>query len=87
MLHVSLNIVKLMAAEKVSIRVHIPQDYIIEQGMAQHRGRHTGTMAAPELLLLFDLDSASYAYLPPPRAYPPWKTKGNTINHRSLDLF
>lgn len=71
-----------MAAEKVSIRV---QDYIIEQGMAQHRGRHTGTMAAPELLLLFDFDSASYAYLPPPRAYPPCNNK-RQINQSPLDL-
>lgn len=41
--------------------------------MAQHKGRQTGTIAAPPLLLLFDLASASYAYFPPPRAYPPWK--------------
>lgn len=45
--------------------------YMMEQGMAQHRGRQTGTIAAPPLLLLFDLDSASYAYFPPPRAQPP----------------
>lgn len=33
--------------------------YIMEHGMAQHKGRQTGTMAAPPLLLLFDFPSAS----------------------------
>lgn len=38
--------------------------YMIEHGIAQHSGRHTGTTAAPDLLELFDLLAASYSYLP-----------------------
>lgn len=38
--------------------------YIIEHGIAQQSGRHTGTTAAPDLLELFDLLAASYSYLP-----------------------
>lgn len=40
-------------------------------GMAQHNGKQTGTTAAPDLLALFDLLSASYSYLPLPLPYPP----------------
>lgn len=40
------------------------KDYIITQGMAQQSGRQTGTTAAPDLLELFDLLSASYSYFP-----------------------
>lgn len=45
--------------------------YIIVHGMAQHNGKQTGTTAAPDLLELFDLLSASYSYLPLPLAQPP----------------
>lgn len=46
--------------------------YIIVHGIAQHNGKQTGTTAAPDLLELFDLLSASYSYLPLPLAHPPW---------------
>lgn len=49
--------------------------YIIVHGSPQHNGRQIGTTAAPELLLLFDLLSASYMYFPLPLAYPPCKEK------------
>lgn len=44
---------------------------MIEHGMAQQSGRHTGTTAAPDLLELFDLLADSYSYLPLPFAQPP----------------
>lgn len=40
------------------------KDYIITHGMAQQSGKQTGTTAAPDLLELFDLLSASYSYFP-----------------------
>lgn len=42
--------------------------YIIVHGIAQHKGKHTGTTAAPDLLPLFDFFSASYSYFPLPLA-------------------
>lgn len=45
--------------------------YIITHGMAQHNGKHTGTIAPPLLLELFDLLSASYSYFPRALAWPP----------------
>lgn len=47
-------------------------NYIITHGIAQHKGKQTGTTAAPDLLELFDLLSASYSYLPLAFAYPPY---------------
>lgn len=35
--------------------------HIIEQGIAQHSGKQTGTTAAPDLLVLFDLLPDSYS--------------------------
>lgn len=45
--------------------------YIIEHGMAQQSGKHTGTTAAPDLLDFLAPLSASYSYLPLPLAQPP----------------
>lgn len=46
--------------------------YMMLQGMAQHRGKQTGTTAAPDLDVVLDLLSASYMYLPLALAYSPW---------------
>lgn len=52
--------------------------YMMEHGIAQHSGKQTGTTAAPDLLALFDLLSASYSYLPLPLAWPPF-TNGMVV--------
>lgn len=45
--------------------------YIMEQGMAQQRGRHTGTTAPPDLDFVLDFDPDSYSYMPDPLAQRP----------------
>lgn len=45
--------------------------YIMEQGMAQQRGRHTGTTAPPDLVFVFDFEPDSYSYIPDPLAQRP----------------
>lgn len=45
--------------------------YIMEQGMAQHRGRHTGTTAPPDFDFVLDFDPDSYSYMPDPLAQRP----------------
>lgn len=45
--------------------------HIMEQGMAQQRGRQRGTTAPPDLVFVFDFEPDSYSYMPDPLAQRP----------------